>query len=243
MTFTYDGYKTLLSLLREHGYEIAGYRNWQEKDRCVILRHDIDTDLAQAVRFARLEQEQGVTSTYLVLLTSDFYNVFSKASREKLREIQTCGHEIGLHFDEASYPEHMGDPNAIRTKILEEKNLLQESVRGGIHLVSMHRPSQAILEADLEIPGMINSYSKTFFREFKYLSDSRRRWREPVEQIVASEAYARLHILTHAFWYHEQEETISDSVGRFVRSANRERYAQLKDNITDLASIIREVEI
>lgn len=131
MTFTYDGYRGLLGLLRENGYAAAGYHDWQEKDRCVILRHDIDNDLSQAVKLAELEQTEGVASTYFVLVTSDFYNVFSKASRDRLRQIAGCGHTIGLHFDEMSYPEAMGDPEAIRDKILHERDILQEAVGGG----------------------------------------------------------------------------------------------------------------
>lgn len=104
----------------------------------------------------------------------------------------------------------------------------------------MHRPSKATLEADLQIPGIVNSYGRTFFHDFKYLSDSRRRWREPVLDIIRSGEYDRLHILTHAFWYHGGEESISETVGSFIRSANRERYAQMRDNITDLASILPE---
>ena len=83
MTFTFDGYRSLLWLLREHGYEVANYHNWQEKKRCVILRHDIDSSIEDATAFAALERDEGVTSTYFVLLTSDFYNVFSKASRDR----------------------------------------------------------------------------------------------------------------------------------------------------------------
>lgn len=243
MTFTYDGYRGLLALLREHGYEAAGYHDWREKDRCVILRHDIDYDLSPAVQFAGLEEKAGVASTYFVLLTSDFYNVFSKAGREKLRQIVSCGHEIGLHFDEAAYPAQMGNPAAIQKRILEERDILQEAAGVAIRTVSMHRPSKEILDADIEIPGMINSYGKTFFRDFKYLSDSRRNWREPAEEIIASEAYERMHILTHAFWYHEREESISDSVGRFIRAANQERYFQMKGNITELETILPEAEI
>lgn len=104
----------------------------------------------------------------------------------------------------------------------------------------MHRPSRETLEADYDIPGIVNSYGKTFFHDFKYLSDSRRRWREPVEDIIRSGEHDRLHILTHAFWYHEEEEDISQTVGEFIRSANRERYAQMMENITDLPSILRE---
>ena len=104
--------------------------------------------------------------------------------------------------------------------------------------VSMHRPSQATLESDLQIPGMINSYGQTFFHDFKYLSDSRRRWREPVEEIIRSGTYDRLHILTHAFWYHKADESITETVSAFIRSANAERYGQMQENITDLASIV-----
>lgn len=130
MIFTYDGYRALLRLLRGCGYETANYHDWQEKEHCVILRHDIDTDLSQALRFAQLEQQEDVSSTYFVLLTSDFYNVFSKTNRDKLRQIADCGHEIGLHFDEAAYPEQMGDPDAIRERILKERDVLQETAGG-----------------------------------------------------------------------------------------------------------------
>ena len=107
----------------------------------------------------------------------------------------------------------------------------------------MHRPSKATLEADYRIPGVVNSYGKTFFREFKYLSDSRQRWREPVLDIVRSGAYNRLHILTHAFWYHETERSLRESVRGFVSSANRERWKQLEENFTDLGSIFREEDL
>ena len=63
----------------------------------------------------------------------------------------------------------------------------------------MHRPSRWVLEADLKIPGMVNSYGKEFFQDFKYVSDSRMRWREDVMKYAIEKAYPRLHILTHAF--------------------------------------------
>lgn len=107
----------------------------------------------------------------------------------------------------------------------------------------MHRPSRATLEADLRIPGIVNSYGQTFFHDFKYLSDSRRRWREPVLEIIRSGEYERLHILTHAFWYHEEEQDISQTVDSFIRSASRERYHQMGENITDLGSILKEGDI
>ena len=82
-----------------------------------------------------------------------------------------------------------------------------------------------------------------FFRDFKYLSDSRRSWQEPVEDIVRSGEYERLHILTHAFWYHEKDEDISRTAGDFIRSANRERYRRMAENITDIESIFPKSEV
>lgn len=107
----------------------------------------------------------------------------------------------------------------------------------------MHRPSKLVLESDLKIDGLINSYGSTFFKEFKYLSDSRRRWREPAEEIIKSEEFNRLQILTHAFWYDEKECDIHDSVFQFINSANYERYQSMKENITDLESIMIGKEI
>lgn len=159
-------------------------------------------------------------------------------------EIASCGHEIGLHFDEVRYPELNGDLNAIANKILEECRILGEAVGKEIKAVSMHRPSRAVLDADLQIPNsIINSYRKTFFNDFKYLSDSRRHWREPVDDIVASEQYNRLHILTHAFWYNNEELNLHDSICGFINGANQDRYDFLYRNITDLPSIMDRSEV
>lgn len=237
MEFTYAAYRGLLSLLRKQGYAFRDYHNWRDAPRCAVLRHDIDTSLPQAVRLAELEAEEGVRSTWFVLLRTDFYNVFSKSGLEALRRIQSLGHEVGLHFDEASYVPALG-PDELVQNIIKECGLLSALLETEVSSVSMHRPSKATLEADYTIPGVVNSYGKTFFRDFKYLSDSRRRWREPVLDIIRSGEHDRLHILTHAFWYHEAEEDISQTVGDFIRAANRERYGQMEENITDLASIL-----
>lgn len=242
MEFTYLAYRRLLSLLREQEYMVRNYHSYENTPRCVILRHDIDQSLSQAVKLAELEAEESVSSTWFVLLRTDFYNVFSKAGREALRHIQSLGHEIGLHFDEASYAPALG-PDEVVQSVIKECGLLSALLETEVSSVSMHRPSKATLEADYQIPGIVNSYGKTFFHDFKYLSDSRRRWREPVLDIIRSGEYSRLHILTHAFWYHEEEEDISRTVEQFIRSAGRERYRQLAENITDLPSILQEESV
>lgn len=242
MEFTYQAYRALLSLLREQGYAFRSYHDYESASRCVILRHDIDQSLSQAVRLAELEAEEGVRSTWFVLLRTDFYNAFSKAGTEALRRIRSLGHEIGLHFDEASYAPAL-EPDEVVQSIIKECGLLSALLETEVSTVSMHRPSKSTLEADFRIPGIVNSYGKTFFRDFKYLSDSRRRWREPVLDIIRSGEFDRLHILTHAFWYHETEKDLTQTAGDFIRLANRERYRQMAENITDMESILKEEDI
>ena len=242
MQFTYDGYRELLSLLRASGYTFENYHSWRNAPRCVILRHDIDNSLEQAVRLAELEAENSVRSTYFVLLRTDFYNIASDRSYDLLHQILALGHEIGLHFDEVAYGEIL-TVEQMRQYIQKECGILTALLNAEISTVSMHRPSKTTLDADLEIPGIINSYGKTFFHDFKYLSDSRRRWREPVLDIIHAGEYDRLHILTHAFWYHETENSISETVEEFVNGGNIARYAAMRENITDLSSILRESEV
>lgn len=242
MEFTYDGYRGLLTLLAEHGYQVANYYNWQEKQRCVILRHDIDISIESALKFAELEREYGVTSTYFVLVSTDFYNIFSKKSRDLIKKIQGLGHEIGLHFDETVYPECTHNIACTQERILQEVALLQNVTGKPVTTVSMHRPSKSILEANLRIPNMVNSYSNQFFKQFKYLSDSRRHWREPVCDIVKSEKYERLHLLTHAFWYHLMEESLKKTVMDFIASGSDVYYNTMHENMKDLSSIVRSLE-
>lgn len=137
----------------------------------------------------------------------------------------------------------MEEQESIVQNIVKECGLLSAFLETPVSTVSMHRPSKATLEADFQIPGVVNSYGKTFFRDFKYLSDSRRRWREPVLDIIESGTYDRLHILTHPFWYHEGQQSIQETVSTFVHSANRERWRQLAENITDINSILKEDEL
>ena len=237
--FSYKGFEDLVIALRDANYAFVNYHTFENYHRCVIMRHDIDNSIEKAVKLAELEESFGVKSTYYVLVTSDFYNPASKKNRDCLRRILELGHEIGLHFDEMAY-DGLDD---VVGAIIKEMRLLSDILSIPITTVSMHRPSQKTLEANYEIPGMINSYGKTFFNDFKYLSDSRRRWREPVLDIIKSGKYDRLHILTHAIWYNEVEEGIHDSILKFVTAANKERYYQEKENIKDIEAIIDFSEI
>lgn len=222
MTFTTDGYVRLLSLLKENGYQTTDYFDWEKNVKSVILRHDVDTDLQKALSMAQVEQAHGTKSTYFVLLTSNFYNLHSCRNRSILKEIQDMGHTVGLHFDETAYPENAGNAGKIVQNIKKEMGILSETLETDIAVFSYHRPTKAILDADIKIQGAVNSYGSLFFRQFKYLSDSRMYWREPVSDIIHMGTYSRLHILTHPFWYHGKEREMKEVLRDFINRAGME---------------------
>lgn len=238
MPFSYAGYIQLLNLLKECGYEIANYHNWKEYSKCVILRHDVDNDMAQALSMARIEYEQCIKSTYFVLLTSNFYNLYSYRNRDMLKEIKDMGHMIGLHFDETAYAKNIGEVEQTTRNIKKELNILSEMVQDDVTVFSYHRPTKAVLDAEITIEKVVNSYDNIFFRQFKYLSDSRMYWREPVANIIREEMYFRLHILTHPIWYHDEEIDMGSILNGFIKGACTERYNDLNDNFTNLDEII-----
>jgi hypothetical protein len=87
---------------------------WFELDESVLknkkrlkffLRHDIDQDLITALDMARIESSLGIRSTFFCLLTGQRPSLWraTKSSERKmiqiLKEIQSLGHEVALHYD------------------------------------------------------------------------------------------------------------------------------------------------
>jgi len=239
MEFTYKWYGSFLHLLKENKYEDCNYIDWKGKKKAVILRHDIDVSPASALEFSKIENYYGMTSTYFVLLDTDFYNPASRRQRCILKEIYNAGHQIGLHFDETSYG--MGEDFIAAIK--REVKILSDILELPISSVSMHRPSSHTLEANYKIPGIVNSYGTVFFHEFKYLSDSRRYWREDVDSIIKQQQYPLLHILTHPFWYNETEKDITDSVKTFIYDKKWDNYHLWEENTRDFIEILKPEEM
>lgn len=239
MKFTFEAYNALIDELHKNDYTIANYHNYQETEKCAILRHDVDYSMEKALEMAEYENKIGVKSTYFVLLTSDFYNLLSKKNRDIISKIVKYGHDIGLHFDEMRHDEQEKTTTGVKLLIEREAQLLSEILDYNIKSVSMHRPSKETLDADYHFDnGLVNSYGKEFFHEFKYVSDSRMRWRENVDEIINSNQHKRIHILTHAFWYNHEEQTMKKIIEKFINEGKQDRYNTLNDNITDLDSIL-----
>ncbi len=242
MKFTYEAYARLIRTIREAGYEMMDYHSFHNAKKCCILRHDVDMDLGAAVDFAEFEADlEGgpVKATYFILISSGLYNPYSKECAENLKRIVRAGHEIGLHFDEKRYmDEEDFDSGRLLECVIHESALLSDMIGKRVRCVSMHRPSKRFLEENIHFEGIVNSYSKKFFKEFKYMSDSRMRWREDAERIIAEGKEQKLHILTHPIWYAHSEKNLRDVLQAYIYAAIPERYALVKDNFTNLQEVI-----
>ena len=227
-------------MLQENDYKICSYHNHGNYDKCVILRHDIDQSLEKALEFALFENKLGVSSTYFILLSSNLYNIISAKNIGIIYKIKALGNEIGLHFDEMKYS---NASTPILLSVEREIKVMSSILDFEITTVSMHRPSKETIAADYRFDTAINTYSKYFFENFKYLSDSRYNWREPVFDIVKGNKFRRLHILTHPFWYSKNTICVSDICKEFVNNANYERYNLMCDNIENFTEFMKIEEI
>ncbi len=241
MNFTLDAYAELLNLIRNNDYDIRDYHNYEDSNKFVILRHDVDFDLRKAAKFAQIEKELNVKSVYFVLVSSDFYNVLSPYNIKCVEDIIACGHEVGLHFDEAKYVDK--DIRRIENEIYREADFLGNVIGKKVRTISMHRPSQQILEADLKLNGMVNTYGSVFFKEFKYLSDARMNWRVSPEPVIVSGDYNKIQLLTHPFWYTKHDRTMTEKLKSFVLRASRERYIELGANIRNIEDALPREEL
>lgn len=236
MKFTFEAYENLLKMVLQN-YNVVDYHNYTHVKYPCILRHDIDMCVEKAHNFAVIEASLGIKATYFVLLNSGFYNLAFSEVKRTADDILNMGHEIGLHFDEAQY-EDCDDEKKMKEHVYYEADLLGRIIGQEVKTVSMHRPSVKTLENDYTFDGIVNSYSRVFLNEFKYLSDSRMRWREPVEEFVKSPQDRGIHILTHPIWFCEQESNIHDILCEFIKSAANERYMHIRENIRNIEEII-----
>ena len=135
--FQHSQLRSFFELLKKYN-TVVPLRDCRE-DQCVIMRHDVDFDVQAAMDFADIEEEQGLCSTYIFLTTSPMYNVTSLINRQRLRELQTRGFEIGLHFDPLIYGDV--DDVAMLRHAKYESEILETIVGEPVRSISVHNPS------------------------------------------------------------------------------------------------------
>lgn len=197
--FSLEGYLALIESIRSQGYQVKRYEDASSSSRHLILRHDVDFDLDQAVRMAELEAKVGACATYFILLRTEMYNALSGEGAKAVLRLAELGHDVGLHFDATLYSPAKA---ALVAAVREEAAVLSGVVRKAVNVFSFHRPSPDVLNEEVEVDHMINAYNERFFRTFGYCSNSQGAWRHgpPLAHPALAEGRG-YHLLTHPIWW------------------------------------------
>lgn len=235
--FTYSHYEKILELIKSTDYRVKFFNeSCLTNEKEIILRHDVDVDLERAYKMALIEKKYGIKSSYFILIRSPFYNIFDKSGSDFIRGIIELGHQIGLHFDEAYY--YLNNNENIKENVDKEVQILRESFDIDIFAVSFHRPSKYILQSDIKLNNnLINTYDSNYIREFKYISDSRRMWKEGCLCNILKKSYnqnidhERIHTLIHPIWWTDKSMNSQDTLEKYLINKLKFLDCELEKNI------------
>lgn len=208
--FELGHYREILEAAREGGYRFATFEE-RPQDGDLLLRHDVDLDLAAALETAELEADVGAQATYFLMTESVFYNLASLEGRDTIARLRELGHAVGLH---AVYP-----------------NL---TVDGRFDpVVSWHNPDPDVMSEPIE--GVTNAYAAPWFERENYRSDSNQHWRNgcPHEALRAG-AFAWLQLLTHPEIWVYPGERMGETMRAMLDSERERRLEQLRADHIDL---------
>jgi hypothetical protein len=223
-------------MIRQTDYKVTFFNESHLNDKELILRHDVDVDLDKAYRMALMENKYKIGATYFILVRSPFYNIFDRSNSDFIREILDMGHQIGLHFDEAYYCRN--DAESIMKNVDSEVQILNDCFDTRIYVVSFHRPSQFFLQSDIKLNNnLINTYGRSFTKEFKYISDSRRMWKEGClcgfleKTDTDCSRPNRLQVLVHPIWWSDERQNAQDIMEGLILKKLSYLDSELKKNI------------
>ena len=172
--------------------------------RVVLWRHDVDLSPHRALRLARIEADEGVTSTFFIHLHSEFYNALERQVADIFRRIAGLGHEIGLHFDPNFHRESIQSREDIERLLKSEAAVIESLSDQPVRAFSFHNPDVGpwLAYDDDVLGGLRSAYGRTIKRDFQYCSDSNGYWRfRRLQDVLADESIEKLHVLTHPGWW------------------------------------------
>lgn len=230
--FTIKHYEDILRSIKSNNFVPIFFNQINTYKKEIIIRHDIDLDVNSALVLSRIESKHNIKSTYFFWLTSPFYNIFDPENKNKILEIIDLGHEIGLHFNGNCYS--VKNSNELISKINLEKNILEQYLNVYIKIVSFHMPSKSLINNNITMGNIDNTYHSKYFKQYKYLSDSAKNWRDGcVCKYLSNENNKKIQVLFHPFWWKDvcnekEDEKICYINNRFNALSNEwEKHIQV----------------
>ena len=170
-------YNELLIVLQQNDFEFLRYqdfKNINDHQKSVILRHDIDARKENSLQFAKIEQKMGLVGTYYFRISPESFD------ENVISEIAGMGHEIGYHY------ENLYTCNGNIDKAFDDfcKNLEIFRKIYPVKTICMHGSPfskfdnrEVWRKYDYHKLGIIGEpYFDLDFKQVMYLTDTGRRW-------------------------------------------------------------------
>ena len=146
--------------------------------KVILLRHDVDLSLEDALKMAEVENKLKIVSTYFIRIHATRYNPFDHNNYAVLQKLIKMGHEIGLHQEVYNFCQNDKD----RIKLLSfEKKIIETMLGQPVYGVSSHLPKKNTIklsETVLKSCGFrYHAGGLQFNKGAIFVSDSNRRWK------------------------------------------------------------------
>lgn len=173
-------------------------RKEEPQGRVLILRHDVDASVELLQRMTEVEERLQMRSTIFVRTKAAGYSLSEPKNATIIQSLQAASFELGLHYEFSE-----SEDNVFET-LRQDKLFLENTINSPIVGASAHRPTVRgfFLTPELRrgLGLQYEAYEERFTRQMKYLSDSRRCWREGCFCGWIGRA-ARLQVLVHPVWW------------------------------------------
>lgn len=97
LDFTFNKYKEIVQAIAATDYQVLSIADYiRAKDlpeKFIIIRHDVDLDPYYQLKFAKLEHELNIRTTYY------FRHIASIFKEEVIDQVAAMGHEVGYHYE------------------------------------------------------------------------------------------------------------------------------------------------
>lgn len=200
--FSMKHYEECLRLAKKKGYKFLRFDEYnKKKGKVIFLRHDIDFNIDNALKMAKIENRLKIKSTYFIRLCGN-YNIFNINIYNKIKEIIDLKHEIGLHYEFNK----KGDKSIFLNKFISTINFFYDYK---IKSIAPHDPIRLNeFKTNKKMLKEINidnfAYANKFIKDIKYISDSSCNWREGCMCKVFERNIKELCILTHPIWWFDK---------------------------------------
>lgn len=185
-----------------------------------LMRHDIDLSVHRAYSLAKIEKKLNIKSTFFLLISCSFYNIFEEKIKDLVFNIKSLGHQLGLHFDPSQY--NIKSKKELEKYLIFEKKILENLFKTKIKVFSFHNPSKKILKFnDFKYAKMINTYASYFKKNVEYCSDSNGYWRHKRLENFLNQKHDKVQILTHPGMWQKKIMSPNDRVKRCINGRSK----------------------